>query len=115
MIDQYYILQNVLDSLLISGQFMRANLVVNTDILEIFTGPGFNSISPHTNKKHLSDDFILYILHLFVFGILELFNVRKVLPVRIFAIFTFSFFIHFCNLLARHGFQNCHMFMFVSF
>ena len=33
-------------------------------IFEIFTGPGFNSTSPDTYKKFLSDVFTLCILHL---------------------------------------------------
>jgi hypothetical protein len=45
---------------------IRASQVVNTDILEVFTGPGFNSISPDTNKKFLSDIFIRCIIHLLV-------------------------------------------------
>jgi hypothetical protein len=45
---------------------IRSSLVVNTDVFEVFTGPGFNSTSPDTNKKFLSDVFILCILHLLV-------------------------------------------------
>jgi hypothetical protein len=45
---------------------IRASLVVNTDIFKIFMGPGFNSTSPDTNKKFLSEVFILCILQILV-------------------------------------------------
>jgi hypothetical protein len=45
---------------------IRASLEVNTDIFEVFTGPGFNSTSPDTNNKFLSDVFILCISDLLV-------------------------------------------------
>jgi hypothetical protein len=61
-INSYHHLQCLLAFVL----FELASLVVNTDIFEAFTGPGFNSTSPDTNKKFLSDVFILCILHLLV-------------------------------------------------
>ena len=96
---------------------IRASLVVNTDILEIFTGPGFNSISSHTNKKRFSDVFILCILHLFVFRIfIGLSNVHTLcwflLLLRTFAIFRNSFF-NFSIFLARHAFLHCHMYILI--
>ena len=40
--------------------------MVNTDIFKIFMEPGFNSTSPDTNKKFLSEVFILCILQILV-------------------------------------------------
>ncbi len=44
-----------------------ASLIVNTDI-GLLTGPGFNSISPHTSNEHLADDMgtSKLAIHLFV-------------------------------------------------
>jgi hypothetical protein len=96
---------------------MRANLLVNTDVSEVFTGPGSKSVSARAGEGSVSHAFVLCALRLLVLTTLALFNLNNlcflVLRVCLLTIFKFlltqSFFADFV------GFPNCHMFVFVGF